>query len=98
LKIDKKGETTAQREVSSPQTEAEVDPSQIIEAQISQTQTLKKIGREKQLPLKPSFRQGEEEDEFRKQLKQFRVQQNSLKNFKILQNSLNGMMFNKLGK
>jgi hypothetical protein len=50
------------------------------------------------MPLQPSFRQGEEADESEKQLKQFRIQQNSLKNFKTLQNSLHVRMLKELGK
>jgi hypothetical protein len=58
----------------------------------------KKRGREQQLPLQPPFRQGEEVDEFRKQLKQFKIQQNNLKNFRTLQNSLHVRMLKELGK
>ena len=76
-------ENTTQRETPVPQTEVEVDPAQITNAQTSQTQAVTKRKKRTMVALRSPLGQGREANKLRKQLKQFKMQQSTLKNFRI---------------
>jgi hypothetical protein len=91
-------ETTAQREIPSPQTKAEVDPTQITEAPTSQTQALTKKRKRATTAPTTIIQTRRRSRRIQETIEAFRVQQNSMKNFIILHNSLHMRMLNKLGK